>query len=157
MCWASHRDFTERRMDHKPFLTCAKKPGYVKNAYGWIDLKRTIKFKDFQYCFSCQLPQEAQYRLDNHPPVISRAPCLLQDFAIQIIWFIQHNETWWLDAINAFPELTETMGKEEFSCWLNLDWDGFYNGLEMWNSRVIHMEWLVLCLYISGVGIDINI
>ena len=102
----------------------------------------SLAIETFQYCVSCQLPRKTT---DIHPPVKGHKPCLLKDFAIQIIWFIRHDQTLVLDGFSFYN-----------------DWRLLFGF--MWGSRTFNVKLQgdtygmgVLGPYISGVGIDINI
>lgn len=139
ICWAHNpNNLQPSHTNNGLFRKCNQKStAFIPHLFGWIELKKKMKFLPYEYCYLCQFPQAQPYVPTCHPSFgfsnNSNNPCPLADSIILLVWFIRHTDNWWKKAIFTFPSLTSNMDADAFATWLNLghSLSSFYNGLEL--------------------------
>ncbi|KAF8954150.1 hypothetical protein BDZ97DRAFT_1766558 [Flammula alnicola] len=141
MCYAFTNNIVNKHTGGL-FIQCKPRgTGYVDYLMGWQVFKRKIQFSEaFKYCFKCGLPQDKQFMPSCHPSLETgnkgNNKCPLEDFVILLVWWIRHEERWWLRACDAFTALQRNWGEDEFAAWLRRteSVDSFYNDVEYYLS-----------------------
>jgi hypothetical protein len=86
VCWAMTGKFNKR--GHRMFIDCSAKTGYIEYGFGWIDLKKEMKYPAFTHCYGCGLPQGREGP-GAHTSLGKK--CLFGDFVVLLLWHIRHD------------------------------------------------------------------
>lgn len=135
VCWC--HSGTIRSKHEQPFGPICKQSGWSNNMIGWMDLKKLIRFRPYEYCWKCQLPQEKEFQPKAHVDLSSGAKgkkqCNLEDFVIHVVWYVRHDDRWWAAACQRFGNLEVNPNADRLAVWLNRveGPDCFWNGLEL--------------------------
>jgi len=134
ICWAWKNRIEEKPSNHHFFVHCRESGEFLDGAMDWMNLKKMLKFKKYEYCFNCGLPQE-EHLLTCHPIFKKgqRLVCPLEDFVAVLCMFIFRDKKLMKEAQKSFPDLKSNMSLQDFAMWANREIraDCFYNGLEL--------------------------
>lgn len=134
ICWAWKDQSVPKTQHHSFFRSCAGSEGFVDGAMDWLQLKKMIRFKPYEYCFMCGLPQE-QYLLKCHPVFKKgqRIDCPLGDLVAVLDMYIFWDRQVYAEARKNFPGLPQSSTLQQFAQWINREGgpSNFYNGLEL--------------------------
>jgi hypothetical protein len=140
---------------------------------GWMDLKKMIRFHAYEYCWKCQLPQDKRFQLTAHVDLSSgdkgKKRCNLEDFVIDVVWYVCHHHDWWPAAHQRFQIVDANPNATQFASWLNRvdDVDCFGMDLNLYcgssrpvacinRSRLIFPYTLSLLTYLLILAQSIN-